>query len=853
MIKKSRFNNGLHFVLASVGLVFVPGALAQIAEEKPITLPAQPLQQSLVELGTAFGVTIVSRGDLTEDKEGPAVSGRYTLDEALVILLQENGLETRRSNTGTLVVEPRGAESDGVEVSEQKVIEQVVVYGQQIDRSLQDTKESAAVFRREDFEVRSLLEIEDVLLQAANVAITSGGTFNTSIRGISRLSFASGGTGDLGTTFYDDVAITGNAVTFISPNLWDVQQIEILRGPQSTNVGRNALSGATIIRTVEPQLDEFEAALRLEAGNFDTRAFEGMANVPITENSALRLAAEQSETQGFVDNTTTGADDDGRSEFSTVRARYLLEPSDSFRAIASLQYVDGERGDSTYITEPGNPQDTFETTSNDPNVFSFEGSTGSINLQWSVSDQWTLQSITAFSDGSYDRVTDNDLSEVNGGNVLNPVSQFNVSQEFRAAFESESVRGVIGVYYLDDETDGAFISSAFIRPSLAGVPEFLLPFYPETFNASQESFSDGNSENFAIFTQWEKDFGDRLTLSAGLRFDHEKSTQATVRAIVVDDSTPLPDPVLAGEQAELIQPGSGALVQGGVTAVNVALNALLVPVNESFSNDFSAVLPELGVTYALTAEHSLSAFYKRGYRAGGARIENTGDLNEFDPEYLDNYELSFRSQWLDNKLIVNANAYYGIWTDQQLNVPINGNQFNTRTENAGESTIWGFEFETSYAVSDRTQLFANIGYAFTEFDDFCSISSIEPTLPDCEVDGVIGRDIAGNEFALASDWTVAIGGEHFFTEHWYVQANATYQGPQFSDVENRDRLATDEIFLINASMGYRADSFDVRLYGRNLTDEFYVLNRFEDAATGGIGVTPGTPREFGIIFSKSFY
>ncbi|MEM1191672.1 MAG: TonB-dependent receptor [Pseudomonadota bacterium] len=846
------------------GMVSGCPAIAENADVRPFSIDAGSLRTALDAVSTAYDVNIMVADDLIAGRRVLPVEGNYDSEGALRGVLRGTGLSYRRSRSGALVVVRTDAEASTGDSADSSgaspeddgaspaVLETVVVTGQQIDRSLQNTKESVAVFRPEDFEMRSLLEVEDVLLQAANVAITSGGTFNISIRGISRLSFALGGTGDLGTTFYDDVAMTGNAVTFISPNLWDVEQIEILRGPQSTNVGRNALSGAMVIRTAEPQLDEFEGAIRLEAGNFETGALEGMVNVPITDNSALRVAAERSQSEGYVDNITTGADDYARTEFSTLRTRYVYEPADSFRAIATLQHVDGENGERAYIARPGEPLDSFEATSNDLNEFSYTGTTGSLNLQWEISDLWSLQSITAFSDGSYDRFTDNDLTEVDGGNVVNPTDQFNVSQELRASYRGETVRGVVGVYYLDDESDGAFIVQSFIRPALAGVPEFLLPFYPDAFNVGQESFSDNASENIALFTQWEKDFGEKITLSLGLRYDRETSSVASQSVITLDPSTPLTDPAEAAQRAEMIQPGLGAAVAGGVTAVNAALNTLLLPTNISTEAEFDALLPELGVTYSLTPDISVSAFYKRGYRAGGAELEFGGTINEFDPEYIDNFELSLRSQWLDNRLTVNANAYYGLWTDQQLSVPINGNQFNTRTENAGESTIWGFELETSYTPTDRTQLYASIGYADTEFDDFCSISSIEPTLPDCEVDGVIGKDISGNDFALSPDWTVAIGGEHFFSDKWYLQANATYQDSSFSDIENRERLGADDIFLVNASFGYRSESFDVRVYGRNLTDEFYVLSRFDDSGTGGVGILPGTPREYGIILSKYF-
>lgn len=840
-------------------------AYGQTDQARQINLPAQPLQQSLVELGAAYGVTIVSRGDLTENKLGSAITGSFTLDEALMAVLQDTDLETRRSNSGSIVVQTHTSASNGSNQSQpiassdgkarnrqSKPIEQIIVTGQQIDRTLQETKESVALVSAQTIESRTLLDIEDILLQSANVAISDPGSANIAIRGVSRIPFAIGGVGDTSTTFYDDVAITNQGIAFISQNLWDVEQVELLRGPQSTNLGRNALIGALVVRSKKPSLDGFDAAGRVEVGNFGTNSLEAMVNIPVSSNTAVRITGERSRTDGFIDNVTLGTDDDARRDFTTARAQLLTEFSSQFRATVSLQFVEGDTASQSYIAQVDGPLDTFESSADIPPSNTFDGYIGSLNLEYALSDSWEFQSVTAFSDADSNRTLDQDGTERDEGNSLFPSSQSNWSQELRASFESERLRGIVGAYYLDDQVDSRFIVSGRINPALVGVPQALLPFYPPLLFFTQDTGSDRETSNLAFFTQWEYRLTDRITVSAGLRYDRESFDAFTNGQTTLNPETPLPDPAQAGAIAEAQQPGSGALVEAGVAAVNAALNAQLGSFSEGRDTSFEAVLPEFGLTYELTPDIQTSLFYKRGYRAGGAQLDTSGALNEFDPEFLDNFELSIRSEWLDNRLTLNANAYYGYWVDQQVNVPIDGNAFNTRTENSGESRIWGLEVEAWYQPTRNTELFASVGYANTEFIDFCSLSSTVPGLPDCERDGVAGKDLSGNEFGVSPDWTGSIGGQQYLTDRIYAQANLTYQDSSFGDAENRPTLQVDGFFLVNASLGFEGDKYDVRLYGRNLFDEFYETKRFNAQLANEVGVVPGPPREFGIIISARF-
>ncbi|MEM1143327.1 MAG: TonB-dependent receptor [Pseudomonadota bacterium] len=841
----------------SLALIAPSGTRAAPSTPPPaefsFAIPAQPLPRGIEAFSRTTRQQVAADSAAVADLQGRAVSGRMTARAALELLITGTGLELVSVNGRSFALRVAAIEPQRRSAAPGFPIEEVVVTGQQIDRSLFDTKESVAVFTAEEIETRSLLSVQDVFLQTANVTNRPGDLQNFNIRGVPTAPFAAGGgSGALGITYYDDVAITNAASQFISQNLWDVEQVEFLRGPQSTNVGRNALAGALVIRSKLPNPDEFEGAIRIEAGNFDTYAIEGMVNLPLSENSALRLSAERSYTRGFVDNIVTGADDDGQTDFTTIRAKYLIEPTDRISAAVSLQFLDARINFNGFPVPPGSDRDNFETITPEQGDNRYDGLIGSLNLQWELNDRWGLQSITAFSDGDY--LVDQPPASITAtGTQTIDEALTNFSQELRLSYEGNSTRGVVGLYYLEDKASGPFTFGGIqVFSADVGVPPFVLPFYPEFFLIDQVAQGNLRTENYAIFTQWERDFGDKLTVSLGLRLDRESFDNEFESSTTLDSSTPVPDPAAAGSQAELLQPGLGPVIEGAVAAVNAGLSAFLLPNRTEIAGDFDAVLPEAGITYALTPTMHLSAFYKRGYRAGGAQTLASGDVSDFDPEYIDNFELSLRSRWLDDRLTINANTYYGSWVDQQLAVPIDGNQFNTRTENVGESTIWGFELETSFAPSERTELFASLGYNDTNFDDFCSVSLTEPSLPDCEIGGATGKDLSGNQFAFAAPWSFSLGGKHMISNRWYIQANATYQDESFSDIENLERNAGEDLLLINASAGYLSKSFEARVYVTNLFNEFYEIGRSVNNVTGFDQVQPNAPRQYGVVLSKSF-
>jgi len=181
-----------------------------------------------------------------------------------------------------------------------------------------------------------------------------------------------------------------------------------------------------------------------------------------------------------------------------------------------------------------------------------------------------------------------------------------------------------------------------------------------------------------------------------------------------------------------------------ITDINALLSSLIQAEDLNNDTDFSAFLPKIGITLNWADNLSTSFAVQQAYRAGGSGSSAAGNF-EFDEEFTTNYDLSFRSQWFDNRLTVNANLFYVDWEDQQVQIidqRPGSNGIEVITINAGESSLKGFELDTNWIASDVLSLYANIGYTDTEFDSF-----------DVEAFADISNDLTGNEFNNAPKLT----------------------------------------------------------------------------------------------------
>ncbi|MEM8595534.1 MAG: TonB-dependent receptor [Pseudomonadota bacterium] len=661
------------------------------------------------------------------------------------------------------------------------VLDELLVEGELQTRTLQDSHTSAAVITGEALEQRADFDLYDVIDRTPNVT-NSLGEKGFAIRGVDQRGIGGGGTGLLVTTVVDGATLTNNRQTFFGPySTWDLDQVEVLRGPQSTQQGRNALAGAIVLRSADPTYD-FELKGRGEVANRGTFGGAIAFNAPVIEDVlAFRFSAEHLQTDGFVDNPTLGIDDYDFREQTTLRSKLRFDPSDSFSAVLSASYVNNQGGEDLVVGDlfPDDRVNLSDTEAVEGSEFGLFN----LRMRYDINDRLTLRSETSGLISDYQRIEDSDFSAASLGFLDRRADSSSFEQQLTLSYVDDRVSAVIGGYVIDatEKSDSGLILPGLIVDPSAPADGVL----DRTIN------SEISTLNYAFFGEAEieiPELSNGFSIIAGGRYDREAIdfSDTTIVAVNFDPSVPLPPPE-----------------------------------SETSDTSFSAFLPKVGLIYDWTEDFSTGFTVQRGYRAGGTqRNALTGVLNTFDPEFTWNFELSLRSEWFGGRLTANANAFYTRWTDQQVNVlGESGNSADFNTVNAGKSRIAGGELELRGLPMPGLEVFGSVGVAQTEFIDFVSGSS----------------DFSGNEFPNAPPVTAAFGGSYAFENGIVLSADANYQARSFSNADNRASTQSDGRFLVNAQLGYEAEHWGAYLYVRNLLDNDYttqVLNDGDRLRTG---------------------
>ncbi|MBQ4833840.1 TonB-dependent receptor [Pseudoalteromonas sp. MMG010] len=741
-----------------------------------------------------------------------------------------------------------------------KEIEKIMVKGQKIDRTLQETPASVAVITSQTIERENLNDFFDVLARTPNASGSDGAGFN--IRGIDAFGVTDGGSGGLASVYVDGAPVPYRMMQQGAFSTWDIGQVEILRGPQSTLQGRNSLAGAVVMKTRDA-VQEPDFKVRVGVGEYGrTEAAIAFGGGLIEDELSFRVSAEKRDFDGYNTNVSTGETSDyDNSEFYRAKLRYTPSALPEFEAQLSFMHSENEKGVPWVMEESGDAaypinniyedryvyldSPTFETTANDLYI---------LNLDYDISDEWSFSSITTYSDAEYGYEWDGDASLIQPQSVLTDTRIDETStQELRFTYEGDKLSGLIGFYYSDlDVFDssggerGITFEQLGVRTLLTAPSEFGGLGLPDAladqvlqFYAGADPVFIGQSSDFtqkvktkALFADFTYEINDAWDVFAGLRYDKEEQANGTVADIYITDETQnaLPDPADFAADPLLSQ-----LIAG--------LNQQLYAMADGASGDepvedasFSAWLPKLGVTYRFNDDVSSSFTIQKGYRSGGVGT-NVAQATAFtfDPEYTWNYELAVRSVWLDDSLVVNANLFYLDWTDQQVSVYLSGNQYDRETRNVGESHVQGFETEISYDLSPTINVYGGIGYSKTEFDEFSASFNGEE------------QDYSGLSFEGAPQWTALLGFDYANGAGFIANINASYTG-------SSQRLATsadpknDAHWLVNSRIGYEWDNYGVYALVDNLLDAEYVA-----LAPAGFGnQTLGDPRTASVRFEAKF-
>lgn len=283
-----------------------------------------------------------------------------------------------------------------------------------------------------------------------------------------------------------------------------------------------------------------------------------------------------------------------------------------------------------------------------------------------------------------------------------------------------------------------------------------------------------------------------------------------------------------------------AQVVGGINAQLMAMITNASGEEPLKEGDFEAWLPKAGVTFSPNDDISVSLSAQQGYRSGGVGLNTArGETFRFDPEYTWNYEAALRSVWLDEKLVLNTNLFYIDWTDQQVNVSLSGNSFDSETRNVGQSHVQGFEIESRLMVTDNIEIYSGLGYAKSEFDKFSQVVGGEE------------KDFSGRSFAGAPEWTGLLGVNLETSSGLAFNINASYTGSsQRLTIPMADGLdpRNDPYWMLNSRIAYNWSNYSVSLLGNNLTESEAVS--VADAGFGNRTLTP--PRSITLRFEASF-
>lgn len=577
-------------------------------------------------------------------------------------------------------------------------IEEVVVTATRRAENVQSIPVAVSAFTGDDLANLGVTETLDVAKVVPNFVAhnnTGLGTANTySLRGLNNTESIATFDPPVG-TYVDDFFIQRQNSNNYA--LFDIDRIEVLRGPQGTLFGRNTTGGAVRVILKEPA-EEFGGYAEVGGGRFDKISARGSVDIPASENFRMKISGYYINDDGFVDNVTTGEDGLNYEENFGVRGALLWEPTDSASWNVALAYIENEHanmynytdGDDRFtrtgLVTDGAPYAGL-VTGNKQN-FGLGNETRSFHLTSDI--EWetalgTVNILTSYLTLEQDFLLDFFEGPFSTGGFTIPNEgehdQFSQEAKLTGSF-GDKVDYIAGVFYFneDNKTDLAQIFN------LGAIGLFL----PTGFPLFQyDRTMDNGVDSWAVYAQLDLHVTEQLTLTAGIRYtDEEKDFGIT------DNGNPRAGNVFNSRDIE----------------------ALGIPLEQNES----IVTPRFAVEFEANDNFMIYGSATRGFKSGGWNARGTapGTLSPFSPEKIWNYEGGIRSEWFGNRLRVNLTGFYSDITDFQLpsayTDPASG-AIVFITQNFADLEVYGFEAELLANPVDNLTLFANIGIMESEY------------------------------------------------------------------------------------------------------------------------------------------
>lgn len=720
-----------------------------------------------------------------------------------------------------------------------QVLEEIVVTSQKRATSLdvQKVPTAISVFSGEALEESFAVDLTDVGRMAPNVQLNPAGTYpgfaNFFIRGIGVSNTTRSQDPAVG-TFLDGIYV-GFGPSSIAET-FDVQSVEVLRGPQGTLFGKNVTGGAVSVTSRRPGND-FGGYTKVQIGNYGSIKITGAVDLPLSDNVAVRLAATSRSRDGYFDNLETG-DTKPESDVKIIRPTLVWTPTDRTSIAVIGEYYRSEGGSSASqnldsrvnprvagpavvqrVFDYAPPGDKYDIRHNTQGYVDAEAKMLVVDGSYDA-DHGVFTVITGAREVSYDSSTDFDGSPhtvFHFPDNKEDQEQFSFEARYASKFSS-TVDFTTGVFYFTQEYDVGERREFFV----GGTPQNPMIW-------QQVGLGEADDQSVAVFGEASWHISDSLSLLLGGRWTKE-------------------------EKEILFCPFSFDATVFSSLSMSDCAN----PVSKD--EDWTSFSPKVGLDWHIAEQMFGYLSWSTGFRSGAfnirARLPEA--IGPVDEEEVNTWEAGLKSTLLDGKMRFNVALFHSSYDDIQRTISdtviVNGSPAVTQVlRNAAEASISGIELESSLILTETLAADFTVGYLNAEYDRFPGIDADRNGLYEPAIDNAAAEKL---DFERVPEFEYTLGLEHRFGigTSGELLSRLAYQwrDDHFVDTLNSPSVAVDSYGLLDASMTYSdfADGWSIAVFGRNLTDE-----EFHDFGYDGgthRAVWGGVPRTYGMEMSAHF-
>lgn len=666
-------------------------------------------------------------------------------------------------------------------------LDEIIIQSPKYNRNIFEIPVAASMVPERLIEINRVENLTDVSTLIPNFFMPDYGSKLTSpvyIRGVgNRINTPSVG------LYVDDVPyFEKSAFNF---DFYDVERIEVLRGPQGTLYGRNAMGGLINVITNKPH-KERETSVSADYGSYNQIRTNITHNQPIGKSLAIKGSLNQRHNDGFYENAFAQSQVDKLNSYSG-RLKALFTPSEKFNALANVQYEDSRQGGYPYAVFNKEQMEARPINYNEESIYNRKLFSSGLNLNYST-PEFSIRSVSSYQSLDDLQEIDQDFTPMTLAFATQDQKLNILAQEINIeSSNNETYNWLFGVFGFKQLLD----KTVMVEFGDDGRAMFNMPFSEYYTLTTQDLANSG----IAFFHQSTFDLGN-FTFSAGIRADYEKATLGYAE-----------DRFINGNPNRAVEFESDM--------------------------DFFEILPKIAVKYSINPYFVPYATVAKGYNPGGfnSRIEREED-ETFKPEHSWNYEAGIKAKWLQQRIYANLAFFYIDWTNQQVYQPVPSGTGSMLT-NAGRSESKGVELELKALPARNLETWLNFGFNEAKFVEYVKDDN---------------EDFSGNYLPYVPQYSFNLGGNYMVDvqAEWLdrIRFNLSYNGFGKHHWHESNDAWQDFYGLLNHRISFDKNNVTFSFWGKNILNTEY--NSFYFLALGNSYAQIGKPATVGVNLKVVF-